>query len=116
MNILDAEQIQERLAPHLAAAGIVPLSMEVVPYDEPPFDTVPVVNVYVSLAGATPQEVHAAMLKAGKVMSKAFGETIDTGYYSPEIGYDDIPAGQAMLEFGGFPFSLAPSRSARPGF
>lgn len=115
MDSLDEEQIQERLAPHLAAAGIMPLGWEIVPYDDPPFDTVPVVNVFVSLEGTSATEVVAAMNKAGRLMSKAFGASVDAGYYSPEIGYEDIPAGQAMIEFGGFPFSLARSAAARPG-
>jgi len=109
MNSLDAEQIKERILPLIEKAGIVPVSSEVVPYDEPPFDTTPVFNVYVSLAGTSEDAVHAAMLDAERIMSKRFGESVRSGYYSHELGHDDIPQGQAMLQFDCLPFGLKPA-------
>jgi len=112
MHSLDAEQIKERILPLIEKAGIVPVASEVVPYDEPPFDTTPVANVYVSLDGASEDAVHTAMLNAERIMSKAFGASVRSGYYSHELGHDDIPEGQAMLQFDCLPFSLKPAPKA----
>lgn len=108
-----AEEIEEVLAPHLASAGISPLTVAVAPVDEPPFDDIPSARVYVSLEDMTSEEVHAAAMRFEEAFNRTFGCDVRTGYYSSELGYDDIPEGQAMIEIDMLPFTLSLTPSPR---
>ncbi len=64
-------------------------------------------DVFVSCTDA--KAVYGKMRVAEKALTRHFAEGIRGGYYDAAIGYDDVPAGQAMLQFDCFPFSLDPA-------
>lgn len=99
-------EIDAIIRPHIEAAGLKLVNLIVRPYDDNLMLSVPVADVYVELPSAGASQVHAMMLKAGKSLSLQLGHNVRTGYYSAAIGYDDIPADQAMLEFDDLPFDL----------
>ena len=41
-----------------------------------------------------------------RAINMAYGCTSRTVYYSAEIGFEDVPAGHAMIEIDQLPFSL----------
>jgi len=114
MKTLSADQIVAELAPFLAEAGIVQVSVEVRPYDEPPFDTHPVADVTFSLDGTSPEDAVRRMKALERAIGKAHGCSVRTGYYGREEGYDDIPDGHAMIEIDQLPFTLDRTSAPAP--
>lgn len=108
---MTADEIIDAIKPHLRDFDLI--RIEVKPYDGPPMDTLPVADVFVQLGGAR-RDLVADMGRAAKAMSMAFGCEVRAGYYDAAIGYDDVPAGQAMLEFDGLPFVLDPTPTRSP--
>ena len=105
---MSPEDIAARIRPHLEAAGLLIVKIDVEPYEPGVFEEIPVANVYVDLVTLGADEVYKRMTLANRAMNRAFGHNVDSGYYSAAIGYEDIPADQAMLEFGDLPFCLDP--------
>lgn len=114
MESKTAAEIAEALAPCIAAAGLVPISVEAKPGGEPPFDAFAVVDVLVGLEGTSAEEVYRKTRALERSINRAFGCGSRTGYYGAEDGCDDVPAGQALVQIDLLPFTLAadPSPSA----
>jgi hypothetical protein len=104
MDSLDAQEIADRISPHLKDLGLSVLSIEVT--GDELSSSIPVVDVVVSLEGTDRKTVHRKMLVAERAMSRAFGGDVRGGYYDASIGYE-MPKGQAQLQFDNLPFSLA---------
>lgn len=112
MSEMTAEEIGAALVQLLSECGLEALSVEVRPEGEPPFDDMPLVDLFVSLDGTTPDEVHRKMEAFRIDLNHRFGCDARTGYYSAAIGYGDVPEGQAMIEVDQLPFVLAKGTSA----
>jgi hypothetical protein len=112
MDTLSAEEIVERIKPHLEAAGLDVLSIKVEPTGEPPFDEQPTANVRVKLTGPS-SRTHRKMIAAERSMSTAFRNDIRSGYYDAKIGYE-MPADEALLQFDCLPFLLSQPSAPRP--
>lgn len=108
-----ATEIADTLAPFIVAAGLAPISMEVKPGDEPPFDIFAVVDLRIGLDGTSPEEVLARTRALGHSINKAFGCEARIGYYGADEDCDDIPVGQALVQIDLLPFTLAADPSPR---
>lgn len=111
MTELDAQDIADRIEPHLKAVGLSVLSIEVSPYAED-VPTVPVADVVISLSGTDSRTVFRKMKVAERAMSRAFGTEVRAGYYDASLGYQ-MPKDQAQLQFDCLPFSLAMAPSPK---
>lgn len=107
-------EIDALLRPHLEAAGLIIIDLQVKAYDDQLMAEVPIADAYVFLPPEGAESINAKMHAAARSLSLQLGYAVRAGYYSAAIGYDDVPAGQAMLEFDDFPFALDPIQTARP--
>jgi hypothetical protein len=67
-------------------------------------ETMPILNVYVSMV--SPQRVHSDMKALEKNINAKWGGSCRTGLYYAEIGYDEVPEGQAQIQIDGLNFDL----------
>lgn len=105
MKSLTEEQILETFEPMLTASGLKVISQAVTTEDAP-FDEIPNVQIRVSLDGVEPKAVFEKMLEISRAYTREYGRDIRGGFYSAEIGYDEIPEGQAELNFDDLPWAL----------
>lgn len=113
MEALTEEQIFEAFEPFIQASGLNIISKEIFA-DEPPLDEFATVSYLIDLQGQAQKVAFEAMASIAGGFNKAHRSDIRAGFYSAAIGYDDIPEGQAKLDFDDLPFVL--SRSATPKF
>lgn len=73
----------------------------------------PISNLFVT-ADAGYEAVSARMASFEKDASRRLGGDFRTGLYYAEIGYDDVPAGQALIQIDCLPITITPLHSARP--
>lgn len=114
MSAKSASDISDIVRVHCERAGIVISSIEVLPYGNPPFDEIPIARGYVPLASSSASEIYNAMKRLESSLSQECGASLRTGFYSADLGYEDIPDDMAMIEIDGFPFALAKSASLAP--
>jgi hypothetical protein len=70
------------------------------------------VDVYVAKDDA--KAVHRKMQAAEKAISKHFDDDVRSGYYDAAIGYEEVPEGEAMLQFDCF-FNVELEAAPAPG-
>lgn len=93
-----------------AAHGLEVLSFEVVEGD---FGwDFPIANILVSAANGY-NSVNDRMLALEAATPGAFGGECRTGLYFSEIGYDEVPAGQALIQIDCLPFAVLPPPAPR---
>ncbi|WP_327211268.1 hypothetical protein [Rhizobium leguminosarum] len=110
MTVYTPEEAAELLSNLAQAHGLEVLSSEVVEGD---FGwDVPLANLFVS-AKEGYRAVNRRMLAFEKAAMHQLGGDCRTGLYYAEIGYDDVPEGQAMIEVDCLPIVVAPSASLR---
>lgn len=99
-------QFFEVFTPMLEQSGLTVLSTEVKSVDDDIMAELPNLTIMVSLEGTSPQDVFLVMKKLESKFNKETKSEIRTGYYDAEIGYDEIPAGQAQIDIDCLPFFL----------
>lgn len=111
MSTYTPEEAAALLAQLAVDSGLGVVSSEVVEGD---FGwEVPIGNLFVS-ADAGYKAVNARMLAFEKTAGRRLGGDCRTGLYYAEIGYDDVPAGQALIQIDCLPITITPLHSARP--
>lgn len=105
-------QFFEVFTPMLEQSGLKVLSTKVKSVDDDFMAELPNLTIMVSLDGTDPQDVFLAMKKLESKFNKETKSEIRTGYYDAEIGYDEIPTGQAQIEIDCLPFFLDVKPSA----
>lgn len=112
MKSMTAAEIEEYFGPFVQDKGLSVLSVKAEPVDEPPFDEIPLVNVRVSLEGTTTKEVFEVMESIGSALSGDLRDGVRTGLYYRDLGYEDIPVGEALLQFDNLNIQLKPEAAA----
>jgi hypothetical protein len=106
MTAYTPEEAAEMLSTLAREQGLEVVSSEVVEGD---FGwDVPMGNLFV-LADRGYGDVHDRMLAMEKAATRQLGEACRTGLYYAEIGYDEIPAGQAMIQIDCLPIAVNPA-------
>lgn len=111
---LSADEIIERLLPHLEAAGLTVLRSRVSPFSVAPLDTVPLAGFYVSHDAASHHAMFMGVREARRAMSTALGRGINVALYDRPGGHGDVSPGEVLLEFDSLPFTLEPDAAPAP--
>jgi hypothetical protein len=110
MNIYTPEEAASVLSDLARDHGLEIVSAEVVEGD---FGwELPVGNLFVSASDGY-ATVNRRMLAFEKAASHLLGGDCRTGLYYAEIGYDDVPEGQAMIQIDCLPITVAPAAKHR---
>lgn len=75
-------------------------------------ETMPIVNLFVAMAN--PDTTHASMLALEKLINKTWGGACRIGLYFAEIGYDEVPEGQGLIQIDLLEFELEPTQKVAP--
>jgi hypothetical protein len=115
MKSMTAAEIEEYFLPFVTRTDLTVLSIKAEPVDEAPMDELPLVNVRVSLEGVTAREVETAMFAIRNAVSGDLGGGVRPGLYlhDPDDDADDVPEGQALLQFDDLNIHLS-SNSVTP--
>lgn len=108
MTAYTPEEAAEMLSALAREQGLEVVSTEVVEGD---FGwDVPMGNLYV-VADHGYADVHERMLAFEKTATRQLGGDCRTGLYYAEIGYDEVPAGQAMIQIDCLPIVVNPTQA-----
>jgi hypothetical protein len=73
-------------------------------------ETMPIVNLHVDMAD--PHATFAAMRALEKLINETWGGQCRTGLYYADIGYDEVPHGQGLIQVDLLEFEL--EKTPRP--
>lgn len=111
MKSMTAVEIETYFRPFVEATDLSVLSIKAEPVDEPPFDELPLVNVRVSLKDANTSDVEAAMRAIAHSLSKDLADAVRPGLYLHDPDDEDVPEGEALLQFDNINIRLKPEPS-----